>query len=53
MDIGLIFNQVAELYKHLWTVGFVFYGMTFTYGQIVTYGLFVVVVVCWIRNMRD
>lgn len=53
MDIGLIFNQCVALYMTLWNASFKIYGMSFTWGEIITYGLFIVVVTAFIKFLRE
>lgn len=53
MDIGLIFNACVQLFMKLWSASFSIYGMSFTYGQIMTYGLFLTVVIAFINFLRE
>lgn len=53
MDLGIIFNQVVGLFMHLWNASFLIYGNTFTFGQVFTYGLFLTVVIAFIKFLRE
>lgn len=53
MDIGIIFNHCVSLFRVLWSASFTIFGMSFTYGQIVTYGLFITVVIAFVKFLRE
>lgn len=53
MDLGLIFNQCVHLFMILWNASFTIYGMSFTYGHIFTYGLFLTVVIAFVKFLRE
>lgn len=52
MDIGVIFAQMVSLYRIFFNASFVMFGMTFTIGQVITYGCFLTVFGFFISYLR-
>lgn len=53
MDLGYVFSQVASLYSFLfYQCSFTIYGISFTVGDFVIYGLFLTIVISFVNALR-
>lgn len=52
MDIGIIFTQMVSLYKILWNMSFTFFGISMTWGGVVTFGLVCVISIAILNLFR-
>lgn len=53
MDIGVVFSYCAHLYTMLFNASFTMFGVSFTIGQWVTYGMILGLGVLFIRHFLE